>query len=525
MRALLPILLFCCLSAASVSRAQVSRADLEVIASSVRALDNADVEAAERSLNMLSDAGKKLPEARFQRGMVDFHLGRYEAGTKSIEQAIADAPKSPHLAEWRALYDWVKAARDITKDFAEAKSSDGRYTIRYEKGIDQVLVAYALDALSKADRAIEKHLGIHVPGPIRLEVYPSARSLASVSSLSLENIETSGTVALCKWNRLMIASPRSLLYGYPWLDTINHELVHLALTRASKHQAPVWFHEGLAKLYERSWRGLTPAAYLQPATAGLLSGAAHGDKLIAFDRMHPSIAMLPSQEEAALAFAQVVTFLERFRKEQGDQGLARAINAMAEGRDARVALAEVAGKDFAALEKAWQEGLRSMPALSKPSELKLRFIENAKDADESLDVTVDRARKHLRIGDMLWGRGRKRAAEVEYTRARKFAPTDPILASRVARASLSNQRPKDAVPALDAALADHPSHAPLHALRGEALLALGEQSPGLSSMREALRLNPFDPTPHCELARLSSDRGEQARERASCVLLGGPPAR
>ncbi len=505
--------------------AQASRADLEIIGSSVRALDASDVEAADRSLNLLSPAAKKLPEAQFQRGMVDFHLGRYAEGTRAIEQAIAEAPKSPHLASWRAILSWVKAARDITRDFESATSGDGRYVVRYEKGIDQVLVSYALDALAKADHSIQKHLGIRVPGPIRLEVYPSARSLASVSSLSLENIETSGTVALCKWNRLMIASPRSLLYGYPWLDTINHELVHLALTHASRHQAPVWFHEGLAKLYERSWRGLTPAAYLQPSTASLLITAAHEKKLIAFDRMHPSIAMLPSQEEAALAFAQVVTFLESFRKAKGDQGLTQAIAAMAQGRDARAALADVADTDFAKLERSWQESLRTRPAQPKRQELKRRFVDNAQEADESLDVPVDRARKHLRIGDLLWGRGRKRAAGAEYTKARGFAPSDPILASRVARAALSNDQPADAIPALDAALADHPTHAPLHALRGQALLALGQSEPAMAALRETLRLNPFDPTPHCELARRSANSGEQARERAACVLLGGPPTR
>ncbi len=513
------------LMGATTAAGQTARSDVDALAASIHALETADVEGAERSLNQVSARARELPEAVFQHGMIDFHLGRYAQGTRAIEQAIASAPKSPHLAEWRATLSWVKAARDITSDFAETSSSGGRYVVRYEKGVDQVLVVYALDALSKADQAIEKHLGIHLPSPIRLEVYPSARSLARVSSLTLENIETSGTVALCKWNRLMIASPRSLLYGYPWLDTINHELVHLALTRASHQQAPVWFHEGLAKLFERTWRGLAPDAYLQPFTAGLLISAAHDNKLIAFDRMHPSIAMLPSQEEAALAFAQVVTFLESFRKAHGDQGLTRAIAAMAHGKDARAALAEVASTEFAKLERGWQAELKAKPAPRKAQELKLRFVENPKDADESLDVPVDRARKHLRIGDMLWGRGRKRAAGSEYAKAREFAPTDPILASRLARAALSNGHPSEAVPALDAALTDHPTHAPLYALRGEALLALGQTEPALAALRETLRLNPFDPSPHCELARLSVDGHERGRERASCTLLGGSSAR
>jgi tetratricopeptide (TPR) repeat protein len=504
--------------------ADARRDDLALLARSMHALDAADEQAADGILQGLSARGRELPEAAFQRGLVDFHLGRYAEGAREIERAVAAAPKSPHLTEWRTILSWVQAARDITHDFVQASSDHGRYVVYHEKGVDQVLVSYALDTLARADQALERHLGFHMVGPIRLEIYPSADSLARVSSLTLENIETSGTVALCKWNRIMIASPRSLLYGYPWLDTINHEFVHLALTRASRHQAPVWFHEGLAKLYERTWRGVSPGSYLPPSTSGLLTEAARDQKLIPFDRMHPSIAMLPSQEEAALAFAQVVTFLESFRKAYADAGLSRAVAAIAQGRDARRSLAEVAGSEFAELERAWQRGLRGRSDEPKPREIKRRFVRGTKDADESLDVPVERARKHLRIGDMLWSRGHLRAAGSEYARARTFAVGDPILASRVARAALHAERPAEAITALEPALGSHPTHAPLHSLRGEALLALGDVRPGLAALREALRLNPFDPFPHCQLAALSADDAEKRRERAACVLVGGPPA-
>ena len=43
-----------------------------------------------------------------------------------------------------------------------------------------------------------------------------------------------------------------------------------------------------------------------------LAQAVLKDKLITFERMHPSIALLPSQEDAALAFAQVSTFVQAF---------------------------------------------------------------------------------------------------------------------------------------------------------------------------------------------------------------------
>jgi tetratricopeptide (TPR) repeat protein len=518
------LVLACLALGASPTRARAG----DPLEDSVRALEENDQVGAERALEQLPKNEAAAPQATFQRGLVDFYAGRYDDAVRAMEQAIANAPRSPQLAEWRRLHGWATAARDITRDFAEAHSDDGRYVIRYQKGVDAVLVPYALEAMRDADRAIEAQLGIQLPSPIRLEVYPSARTLAEVSSLSIEHIQTTGTVALCKWNRLMVASPRSLLYGYPWLDTINHELVHLALSYASKNHAPVWFHEGLAKLFERTWRGLPPAAYLAPPTSALLLKAAHEKRLIAFDRMHPSIAMLPSQEDAALAFAQVVTFLERFRERFGDAGLTRTIQLLATGQDVRAALAKVAAEGFGELEAKWRGTLtqKEEPPPAATKELKLRFVENGA-ADESLDVSEGRARKHLRVGDLLWGRRRTLAAAREYETAQHLAPTDPILASRVARASLLGKQPDKALAAVDSALREHPTHAPLQALRGAALIALGRAEEARQPLAEAIRLNPFDPEPHCQLARdaqsdLASSQaghGVGSRERAACRLL------
>lgn len=506
-------LLFCALA----SQASAQPRGLE---KSIRELEAGDVESAERSLAALDPREAESPQGRFQRGLVHFYSGRYEPAVRDMEQAIADAPRTPELGEWRRMLAWASSARDITREFEEARSPDGRYVVRYRQGPDAVLVPYALDALAAADRAIERELGIHLPSPIRLEVYPSARTLSEVSSLTLEHIQTTGTVALCKWNRLMIASPRSLLYGYPWLDTINHELVHLALSYASKNHAPVWFHEGLAKLFERTWRGLPPAAYLAPPTSTLLLNAAHDKRLIGFDRMHPSIAMLPSQEDAALAFAQVVTFLERFRERFGDEGLTRTIRELAEGKDVRIALASVADEPFSELESSWKGALvqQDRRAPAKTKELPMRFVESGA-SDESLDVAEGRARKHLRVGDLLWGRKHTRAAAAEYATALHFAPSDPILASRVARASIAGKDPERALAAVEAALREHPQHAPLHALKGAALIALSRTSEASEPLREALRLNPFDPEPHCLLARLADGEAERVREQRACALL------
>jgi hypothetical protein len=94
--------------------------------------------------------------------------------------------------------------------------------------------------------------GLRAEIPIRVEFYRSPSDLAAVSSLSQAEVARTGTIALCKWARLMVTTPRALAYGYPWLDSINHELVHYAVSTLTRDRAPVWLQEG--------WRSSSSAA-------------------------------------------------------------------------------------------------------------------------------------------------------------------------------------------------------------------------------------------------------------------------
>src|SRR6185436_5498124 len=136
--------------------------------------------------------------------------------------------------------------------------------------------------------------------------------------------------------------PRALAYGYPWLDSINHELVHYAVSTLTGDRAPVWLQEGLAKFLERRWR--EPAGgRLPPPMEHMLAKALRTGKLISFDAMHPSMAKLPSAEDATLAFAEVANAIA-FLHEKGGMGALRdAITRVGKGEDARAAVAAAAG--------------------------------------------------------------------------------------------------------------------------------------------------------------------------------------
>jgi len=186
---------------------------------------------------------------------------------------------------------------------------------------------------------------------------------------------------------------------------------------------------------------------------------------------------------------------------------------LAGGEDARLAVGKVWGDGFDDLQMHWKRAQARKPHLADaPSLIKLRFKDTEDEHhDESLDVAEQRARRHVRLGDMLWTRGHKKAASLEYQRAHRYAPEDAVLASRLGRTAIEAGEPQRAVKSLQQAISRQPSYAPLRSLLGEAQLALGQQEGAREQLSEAIRLNPFDPAPHCGLSRLpNADRWEGA---------------
>lgn len=446
--------------------------------------------------------------------LADFYSGNYEAAANEI----AELRKQPGgAAELGSLADVIIDTYETTKNFETFKH--GNIEVRYSPGDDEILVPYAVDALEAVGEALQAELGVKMVSPIRLEIYPDAESLSRVSTLPVEAIRNTGTIALCKWGRLMIASPSALMHGYPWLDTISHEYVHLLLTKASLDQAPVWLQEGLAKFLETRWRRDEPALRQDPASAQLLFEATAANQLLSFDQLHPSIALLPSQEAASLAFAQVSSFMESYYREYGRDGVQQAIYLISQGEDAKRALASVAGQSWKGLESHWKKALAKMPKPVPARLLHRRLSGEATEQDELADVELDRARNYLRLGDLLWTHSRPAAASVEYAKAHEAAPADPVVASRYARSAIAGGRPKDAIAPLMLTLDRYPTHAPALSSLATAMYRVSMRERAQEVAEAAIAHNPFDPQPHCILSKLGVPQADH--EATVCSRLGG----
>lgn len=478
------------------------------------------IDEASKEVEALVRARPHDPEVAFVEGDLLLHRGEYARAADRFGEAMKLRGRVGDDA--KQLRDLARATDETTQGYVELRGK--HFVVWHKPGRDDLLAPYALDTLEKAMAALGDDLGWRPTEPIRVEIYPEVADLARVSTLTLKEIETSGTIALCKYNRLMIVSPRALVAGYPWLDTLNHEYTHYVVTRISHNTVPIWLHEGIAKFEERRWRGPSGGA-LTPVMEHLLAtGLAH-KHLITFAEMHPSMAKLPSQEDTALAFAEVYTVVDYLHEKDGWAGVRALVKRFADGKpfDAKNGMAE--------LESTWRswlrgKKLRAHPGLL-PAESELRFKKGAgkpteASEDDSGRIGEERARKFARLGGMLRARHRLQAAATEYEKAQAIVGGgNPAVANKLARTYLELGDPTRAISTAEPALELYPDQAAPNATLGEAWLRKGDNKKAAHYLEAALAINPFDPAVHCGLAqawRALNDR-RAGGEAATCQSL------
>jgi hypothetical protein len=272
-----------------------ARADKDVYGEILTSLEMWDLARAQSRLDTLERTDGDSQIVNELLGRLRFFGGDYAGAAEVL--AGTDSPYAK------------LAAATLAETQAYEQSEIPHFVLRYPRGKDEILVPYALQTLEQARERIGQDLGFLPQDRIRVEILRDPSALSRLSSLTEEEIKASGTIALCKYNKLMVVSPRALVTGYAWQDTLAHELTHYLITRESQNKTPIWLHEGIAKFEESRWRGPAGEA-LAPSAVALLMRRLHEGTLISFERMHPSIAMLPTQEDAALAFAEVFTTIE-----------------------------------------------------------------------------------------------------------------------------------------------------------------------------------------------------------------------
>lgn len=495
------------------------------LAAAGTALASWDLTAAQASIDA-ADAGVERDVAQ---GMLHVFAGRYAEAEVVLAAALASgelAEGSTEDAEARHYLALARGSQRALEGSVTVRSPDGIVEAVFADPKDALLAPYLFDAMASAREALGVDLGVRPDHPVRFELLDDPLKLAMITPLSTDNIRTTGTVGVTKYRRIMMISPRVMVYGYGWLDTAVHEYVHYLLTMRTGNQAPVWLQEGLAKLLETRWRLAKPPA-LPPAMAYHLHQAIVRDDLVTLDEMYPSVAMLPSQERAALAYAEVETMLGLLLDRRGAAGIETLLDRVAMGDDAKDALAAAWGDDFDAFMEEWKTVTRRITAKAQEGPLRGPEFKDAEGEDAPSEPLGDvfshlgggKARQHARLGGLLQGRGHEEAAALQYEKARtadRRAREDPVLSRRLGKLYVELERWASAVPLLEAAARAEPEDANLAAAQGRALLRSGEPARAREALLRAVRVNPFIPAIHCDLVELAETEERRAHERSHC---------
>ena len=462
----------------------------------------------------------------YLRGVAHFLAGRFADAQAILTLVAGHTTASRDLRE--KAESWIELAEATAGVLQPAKAhrlAGGRVVAWIRPGPDEVLIAYLDAVLAKTLPRLEAAFG-PATAPLTLHVYPRADDLARVSGLTIQQIRTSGTIALCKHNRLMLTSPQDLVFGYAWADTVAHEMVHWFVIKRGGPQVPVWLHEGLARSLQGVWRGAAPED-LDKDEREIAAWARKHKKFVPLERMYPSMALLPSQQETQLAFAEVhhaVTWtLQRAAQRQGRtveqaQGAGEWVALFGQGLDENATLVRMLGVGMAGFQQAWRKDWQKLELRDAPEGANRRpllVFRNVPGVDE-LRPATPQARRFAELGDRFAVLKRPLAAAIEYRKALAAGPQEgPLLVARLVRVLLDLGKVVEALEYLQPAREAFPDHAPLQVLAGRAAVLRSQWKDALESLEKAAWLNPYDPQVHALAAQAHAALGQEGEAAAA----------
>src|SRR5262249_61992134 len=134
-------------------------------------------------------------EGRYLQAPLAFLEGDYD-GSLAILDKLKDTRVKAEAGELETL---VARTRAVTRGFVPKESPAGHFVFYYAPGRDEAIVDWAAEALDAAYQRIGEDLGYFPPEEVRVEIIGRPRDLAQLSTLTEKDIETSGTIALCKY--------------------------------------------------------------------------------------------------------------------------------------------------------------------------------------------------------------------------------------------------------------------------------------------------------------------------------------
>jgi tetratricopeptide (TPR) repeat protein len=447
------------------------------------------------------------PIWRFLLGQALFYLGRYPEALDAFDQAIKLLPHP----RFQAYREFVAQTLQSTAGLQPIETTHFRISLDPER--DAALVPYVEEVLERSYTRLGDIFELLPTEKIRVEIFPTPALFYPASSLSARDIEVSGAIGICKFNKIMLLSPRNLAHGYRWTDALSHEYIHYLLVQLSGNRAPIWLHEGIAKYFEDAWR-LPQPTWLSRRTESLLAHALKHNSFVGFKNMEPSLVKLDTTYQVQLAYAEAASAIDFIMQRAGSKGLTRMLRELRQADEdgATEAMARMLGLEFAQFQEQWRQFLvaKKLQEYEGVHLPRFELKEDAKPATDDLrqEIQSTAARMHAQLGDRLRQRGHAQAAGQEYSRALDKDPYSPYLLNKLAAVFMAQGQWQQALPSLQRAQALDADYATTYTNLGRLHVALQAYDQARLALWEAVQINPFDPAIHFHLAESYRQLGQ-----------------
>ncbi len=477
--------------------------------------------AAEATLSLdYDDARKALeggdpdsPLLGLERARLAIYEGDCDgAGVILARPELAKTEQGGVLADIARGCARATAATVVERDDAKALE------IRYQDENDRPLGPLITETVVAARDALTRDLGVTWPKPTRITIVRDLLTLSAMTGLPYEAATTTGTVAVAKWGRVTLLSPRASRHGYSWRDTIAHELTHLAVTRATADRAPLWLQEGMAKREEVRWRAPGPFDDRPPVDSIVVRGIEMKMDL-PLDKLGPSIAMLPSADAAMVAFAEVTSFVRFMAQTSKPDAMPKLFAALRERKAPDLALLDATGADLKAWDVRWRASVATSNTKKDMSALELMGLGAA-------PTNLRETHERMRLAELLYGREHPEQALAELGQIPpKDFSADPSIRHMKARTLEALGRKKEGEPLLADPKDVSASFSGWWAIRGRWARDREDLAVADPAFVEAISANPYDDEAACE----TLDPAKSPETTASRLLceaarkMGEPP--
>lgn len=405
-----------------------------------------------------------------------------------LAAALLSRESVTSLEDGRVILDVARGCARVTASTVSESDDANGVFLRFQDEADKALTPLLVDTVRKARASLTRDLGIEWKGKTHITVVRDLLSLSAMTGLPYKAAQTTGTVAVAKWGRVTILSPRASAHGYPIRDTLTHELTHLAIAIQSGDRAPLWLHEGVARREEVRWREPGPFDE-RPSPESIVLRGMELKLDLPLDKLGPSIAMLPSADQALVAFAEVTSFIKFFVESSAPDALPKLIVALRSASSADDALKKVSGETLAQWDVRWRQNLAKRPR--EPLSALFGLGGNPPGLGDS--------RERARLAELLIGRDKASAALVELEKIPRDLLSDPSLRYLRARVLEADSNAKQAESLLEDPKQWIASYGPCWAVRGRLARARGDQATADVSYAEAVAHDPLGVEAACEM--------------------------